>query len=258
MTRRRREAAVAGASTRAVAYIRVSTADQAEEGHSLAAQRAKLEACAALDGLEVIAWEVDAGESAGSLDRPALARALGHLDRGRADALLVVKLDRLTRSVRDLAELLERYFGPGARRPRALLSAEDKVDTRTASGRLVLGLLTQVGQWEREAIGERTAAVREHMRAAGLYGGGSVPFGWRRAGERLEAEPAEQAVLRRAHELRRAGMSLRGIVGTLRSAGARVRGGAPPSLGHVHRMLDQEVTAGDTPYRDPISVSGFR
>src|SRR5690606_26004464 len=92
-------------TARVVAYVRVSTDKQASDGNSLDAQRAKLEAYAAAFGLEVVALEVDAGVSAKSLDRPALQRALAMLDAGEADGLLVTKLDRLTRSVRDLCEL---------------------------------------------------------------------------------------------------------------------------------------------------------
>src|SRR5271169_2934168 len=96
--------------TRTVAYLRVSTDKQADHGVSLEAQRAKVEAYASLFELELVAIEVDAGESAKSLDRPALTRALAMLKAGKADALLVVKLDRLTRSVSDLCNLVDRYF----------------------------------------------------------------------------------------------------------------------------------------------------
>src|SRR5688572_26867710 len=98
------------ARTRTVAYLRGSTDKQADRGVSLDAQRAKVEAYAQLYDLDVVAVEVDAGESAKSLKRPALERALRMLRKGEADALLVVKLDRLTRNVRDLADLLDRYF----------------------------------------------------------------------------------------------------------------------------------------------------
>jgi DNA invertase Pin-like site-specific DNA recombinase len=216
--------------TRVIAYIRVSTDKQADVGVSLEAQESKLRAYASLYDLELIALEVDTA-SASSLERPALQRALTMLRRGKADALLVVKLDRLTRSVRDLADLLEKHF-----RKRALLSVSEQVDTRTASGELVLNLLTSVGQWERKAIGERTAAAMSHLRAQGRYTGGEAPFGWARVGDELEAVPAEQAVLARARALRGVGLSHRAIAETLADEGLRVRGGVP-GRGHVGRML---------------------
>jgi DNA invertase Pin-like site-specific DNA recombinase len=90
-----------GAGTRAVAYVRVSTDKQVEHGLSLEAQQAKLMAYAALYELDLVAVEVDAGVSAKTLQRPAMQQALGALKAGKAEALLVVKLDRLARSVRD-------------------------------------------------------------------------------------------------------------------------------------------------------------
>lgn len=83
---------------------------------------------------ELVAVEEAAGISAKTvIGRPGLLRALGRLDAGKADGLLAVKLDRLTRSVRDLGDLVERYFS----RRWSVLSLGDPVDTRTASDRLV-------------------------------------------------------------------------------------------------------------------------
>ena len=119
--------------TRTVAYLRVSTEKQADHGVSLEAQRAKVAAYAQLYDLELVDIVVDAGASAKTLEREGLQRALAMLRAGRADALLVVKLDRLTRSVRDLGDMVEEYFASGRW---ALLSVGEQVDTRTAAGRL--------------------------------------------------------------------------------------------------------------------------
>jgi site-specific DNA recombinase len=93
--------------TRTIAYLRVSTEKQADKGVSLDAQRAKVRAYAEPYDLELAEVIVDAGESAKSLDRPGLQRALAMLKEGKAEALLVVKLDRLTRSVVDLGTLVD-------------------------------------------------------------------------------------------------------------------------------------------------------
>src|SRR3984957_13579040 len=99
--------------TRTVAYLRVSTDKQADRGVSLDAQRAKVAAYAELYELDLVEVIVDAGASAKTLDRPGLTRALAMLRTGKAEALLVVKLDRLTRSVRDLGDLVAGPFAPG-------------------------------------------------------------------------------------------------------------------------------------------------
>ena len=210
--------------TKTIAYLRVSLDKQAERGVSLDAQRAKTAAYAQLYDLKLVEVIVDAGESGKTLDRPGLQRALAMLKRGEAEALLVVKLDRLTRSVRDLGELVERYFSPGKS---ALLSVGEQIDTRSAAGRLVLNVLASVSQWERETIGERTAVAMQHKASLGEYTGGCVPYGFQLAadGEHLDAVPAEQLVIAETRKLRGAPLSLRAVAAELDRQGFRSRVG---------------------------------
>lgn len=220
---------------RVVAYIRVSTSQQADQGNSLEAQRARLETYAKDHELDIVAVEVDAGESACSLKRPALQRALKHLRQGKADGLVVTKLDRLTRSIRDLVELVDTHF-----QRYALLSVHEHIDTQSAAGRMLLNVLSSVSQWEREAIGERTAAVKQHLRQQGLYCGGGVPYGYRRDGGHLVEDDVEQVIVREVRRLHTAGLTLRAIAGTLTENGTVMRGGHSPSPGFVHRILTLE------------------
>jgi DNA invertase Pin-like site-specific DNA recombinase len=218
--------------------MRVSTESQAEEGISLEGQRVKLEAFAVASELELVAVREDAGVSAKSLARAGLQAALEDLRCGRADALVVTKLDRLTRSVHDLGVLLGRYFETRF----TLLSIADSVDTRTASGRLVLNVLTSVAQWEREAIGERTRDVLRHLKAKGVRIGGEA-LGWKRVAARDAegrqlwiADLDEQTTARRIHELRSTGASLRAICAALEREGRMTkRGGkwAPQTIRQV-------------------------
>jgi site-specific DNA recombinase len=230
-------------ATRAIAYLRVSTDKQADRGVSLEAQRKKVAAYAELYDLEIVEVIEDAGASAKTMARPGLQRALAGLSEGRADALLVVKLDRLTRSVRDLGELVERYFGAGKS---ALLSVSEHVDTRSAAGRLVLNVLASVSQWEREEIGDRTRVAMAHMKQRGDRLG-RPRFGWRVVSrphrdhpgqvERHLAEvPEEQAVIATARALRAEGYLVREIVGTLASRGLHGRKG-PLGATQVQAML---------------------
>lgn len=221
---------------RTIAYLRVSTDKQADKGVSLDAQRAKVAAYAELYDLDVVGVIVDAGVSAKTLDRPGLTRALNLLRKGEAHALLVVKLDRLTRSVRDLGDLVSRYFAPGKA---ALLSVGEQIDTRSAAGRLVLNVLASVSQWEREAIGERTATAMQHKAASGEYTGGVPPYGYRVAddGVRLVPVEAEQAVLAIARELRAAGLSLRAVARELDARGLQSRVGRSFSAAQIRGMV---------------------
>jgi site-specific DNA recombinase len=199
---KRKNKAEVQAVTKIVLYARVSTDKQADQGHSIEAQLESLQDYARALKYEIVAVETDAA-SASSLDRPGLQRALARLDAGEAEGLLVMKLDRLTRSVRDLLELVDGGY--------AFISVSESLDTRSAIGRMLLKILTSVSEWEREAIGERTSTVMQHMRDQGLFTGGWPPFGYRVEDGRLVEDPREQAVIAEVRRLRASGMSLRRI-----------------------------------------------
>jgi DNA invertase Pin-like site-specific DNA recombinase len=211
---------------RAIGYIRVSSEEQASEGVSLDAQRAKVQGYADLYGLELVAVEVDAGVSAKTIDRPALARALAMLDRGEANGLVIAKLDRLSRSVGDWDHLIAEYFGERA--GKKLWSVADSIDTRTAAGRLVLNVLMSVAQWEREAIGERTRDALQHKIRQGERCG-KVRFGHDLGpnGVQLIDNPAEQEGLTLLRELAAEGRSLRSIARELTRRGIPTKEGRP-------------------------------
>jgi DNA invertase Pin-like site-specific DNA recombinase len=111
-----------------------------------------------------------------------------------------MKLDRLTRSVKDLGSLIEEKFCDRF----ALMSVSESINTESAAGRLVLNVLASVAQWEREAIAERTKDAMQNMKANGQYTGGQAPYGYRRRHDGLLSEvPSEQALIvmvRKLHE----------------------------------------------------------
>lgn len=153
---------------RVVAYLRVSTREQADSGAGLAAQRSAIVAEADRRGWTVVEWVEDAGASGKDLNRPGLQRALGLLAARRrdrtADALVVAKLDRLSRSVQDFAAMLDL-----ARRQRwAVVALDLGVDTTTPAGELVATVLAAVAQWERRAISQRTRDALAERKAAGV------------------------------------------------------------------------------------------
>jgi site-specific DNA recombinase len=146
-----------------IGYVRVSTDRQAEHGVSLEAQEAKIRAMATVQGAELLDVIVDGGESAKSLNRPGLQRLMALVNGGKVQAVIVAKLDRLTRSVKDLCGLLELF----EKRKVALISVAEALDTGSAAGRLVITIMGAVSQWEREAIGERTRDALRHKRRNG-------------------------------------------------------------------------------------------
>jgi len=219
---------------RAIGYVRVSTNQQTDHGVSLEAQEAKIRAMATVQGADIVELIVDGGESAKNLNRPGMERLLSMVTDGKVDTVIIAKLDRLTRSVKDLAELLERF----QRRGVSLVSVAESLDTGSAAGRLVINIMTAVSQWEREAIGERTRDAMRHKRSNGERVG-NIAYGYRLAetGQRLEPDPSEAAIVARIHELRHRHRTLREIAATLNGHGWHTRRGSAWRHEHVARIL---------------------
>lgn len=223
-----------------IGYVRVSTDKQAERGVSLEAQAEKIRAMAVVHSTELAEIIVDGGESAKSLNRPGMARLLAMIDAGEVKTVIIAKLDRLTRSVKDLCTLLERFERQGV----ALVSVAESLDTGSAAGRLVLNIMTAVSQWEREAIGERTRDAMRHKRSNGERVG-NISYGYRLAadGLHLEEDPGEQTVLAEIQRLRGAGATLRGIAAALNSQALVTRRGTAWRLESVARALKADTLA---------------
>jgi DNA invertase Pin-like site-specific DNA recombinase len=142
--------------------MRVSTDSQVESGAGLDAQRTALTAEAERRGWD-IEFVVDAGLSGKDMRRPALLEALDRLDRGEAAVLLATKLDRVSRSVRDFAGLLDR-----AHRHGWAIVLLDLGDTSTAAGEMTANIIASAAQYERRLIGQRTREGLAAKRAAGV------------------------------------------------------------------------------------------
>ena len=138
---------------RVIAYCRVSTDEQARSGTSLASQREAIAAECEQRGWRLVNTIEDAGYSGKSLRRPGIQAALRELEAGRADGLVVAKLDRLSRSMRDFTALLERARKEGW----ALTALDADVDTSTAAGEAMAHVIAAFARFESRRIGERTA-----------------------------------------------------------------------------------------------------
>lgn len=200
-------------NTKAVGYTRVSTEGQAIDGVSLDAQEAKIKAYCALNEIELVAVLADAGLSGKRADnRPELQRALAMIDSGKADALIVYKLDRLARCTIDALEIAQGLDKRGA----SLHSLTEKLDTGSAMGRFFFTLVASLAEMERGIISERTAAAHAHKRSKG-EATGHAPFGFKVAedGSTLEPDPDEQQTLAMIDALAAQGRSQQAIVDEL-------------------------------------------
>jgi len=153
-----------------LAYLRVSTDQQADSGLGLDAQRDTIQRYADAHGWEV-EWYEDAGLSAKSLDRPQLQAALDRLSvpakKRDVDGIVVSKLDRISRSLADFADLLERARA----RQWSLVAIDLGVDTSTPTGEMIANVMMAVSQWERRTIGERTSAAMQAAKRQGKHMG---------------------------------------------------------------------------------------
>jgi site-specific DNA recombinase len=221
--------------TRAIGYVRVSTEDQAAEGYSLDAQRAKLAGYAVAADLDLVAVLADEGVSGKRTDnRPGLQDALRRLRAGEAAALVVVKLDRLSRSTGDVLDLVETCGREGW----SLHSLAERLDTASAMGRFVVTIFAALAQAEREVIGERTKAAMSHMKRNGLRVG-AVPFGFDLGadGRTLTPNVAEQSVIGTIRAKASEGCSQVRIAKHLNDQGITTKGGRRWSKTTIFRIL---------------------
>jgi site-specific DNA recombinase len=216
-----------------VAYCRVSTDEQHASGLGLESQIDKVKTYASLYDLELVDIITDAA-SGKNLNREGLDTTLNMLKKEDAEGVLVAKLDRLTRSVKDMGELLENYFS----KQYSLFVVVEQIDTSTASGRMMINILMSVAQWERETIGERTKDALAAKRKRGEKTGGDIPFGYDLSADgHLTKNNTEQKAIHRIHKFRKKGYSLRAICQKLEKEECKTKTGStkwhPQSISRI-------------------------
>lgn len=167
---------VSGEPTLAL-YRRVSTDRQADEGYSLDVQREKLQAYSrTFSNVREVRDYMDDGYSGSSLDRPGMRRLIRDIQAGEVTHVIVVKLDRLSRSQKDTLHLIEDVMIPANV---AFISIMESFNTDTAFGRAMVGILSVFAQLERENIFERTRGGMQKRVEKGYWpGGGRTPCGY--------------------------------------------------------------------------------
>jgi DNA invertase Pin-like site-specific DNA recombinase len=217
----------------AVAYLRVSTVDQAL---GLDAQRVEIEGWAARAGVVVVSWHVDRGVSGGSTiaDRPGMLEAFGALEAHGAGLLVVAKRDRLARDVvvAATAETMARSAGA------LVVSADGTGAGDGPEAALMRTLLDAFAQYERAIIRARVKKTLGVKKSRGELVG-AVPFGQRLGadGVRLEVEASEQETIARARALRSEGWSLREVAASLALEGRKSRNGRTFDAKQISRLL---------------------
>jgi site-specific DNA recombinase len=198
---------------KAIGYIRVSTEQQADEGVSLAAQRAKINLWCELNDCELVAIYEDAGISGKTIEkRPQLQAALAEMKKGMT--LVVYSLSRMSRTTEHCISITNELKAKGGN----LVSITEKLDTSSAMGEFFFTVMAALGQMERKLTGERTKAALAHKKAMGeKYA--PVPFGYKEIEGRLEVVKAEAKIVAEINRKRAAGSSMNSIARELNEQG---------------------------------------
>jgi len=193
----------------------------------------------------------DGGYSGGNLERPALTRLLEAIRGSRVHTIVVYKVDRLTRSLRDFAKLIDVFETYDV----SFVSVTQQFNTTTSMGRLMLNVLLSFAQFEREVTGERIRDKIAASKKKGMWMGGVPPMGYEARDKKLVVNKDEAAVVEHIYrrygelgciselvrELKAQGCQTKRYV----AASGRVSGGRPFSRGHVHRILTKRIYLGE-------------
>lgn len=211
-----------------IGYMRVSTEEQGDSRAGLEAQESAIRAEVERRGWDLVELRSDIASGKSLRKRDRLGETLRDLAAGHAQALVVAKLDRLSRSVLDFAEIMERAADEGW----SVVVLDLGVDTTTANGELVANIMISMAQWERRIIGDRTRAALEAVKARGTHVG-------RKSGVSAET-------LRLIRVLRDSGRSWQKIADALEREGVSTGQGGQWHAATVRRLYmttQQEVTS---------------
>lgn len=216
-----------------VGYTRVSTIDQADNT-SLGDQRTKILSYGVAMGHEVVECfsEVGSGKSAGN--RPEFQAAIAMLTSGEADGLIVAKLDRLGRNVRDILEFVDEVIAPLGK---SLIILDLQIDTSTPAGRMVLTMMGAMAEMERRIIRERVERGRQAKADRGGYAFGAPPIGQKAVDGELVPDEAEQETIALIHRHRKSGKSPQKIADYLNAQNIPTKRGGTWHHSTVRKVL---------------------
>lgn len=225
---------------RVAAYIRVSTDEQVERGNSLKEQRERLDAYCRAMGWPKPKVYSDDGYSAGTTKRPFLEKLFKDIGNGDIDILLTTKLDRLTRSLLDLLQLIkfmDKYKC-------SYVSATENFDTTTAAGRMVLQLLGVFAEFERGRTSER---VQDNMNSLAKNTDLALSrpcFGYDVVNRRYEINQIEEELVKLMFDLAENGHGTRLIAKELNTKNVLTKQGKLWDSTNVRRILTNETISG--------------
>jgi len=216
----------------AIGYVRVSTEQQASEGVSLEAQRAKIEHWCKANDYELVNVYVDAGISGKSMDkRPGLLDALKSLKKGMA--LVSYSLSRLARSTKDALSIGESV----AKKKADMVSLTEQIDTTTAAGKMMFQMLSVLAEFERNLVAERTTNALQHKKRTGQKYTNQTPYGFEAIEGRLVQVQQEAEIVAEIQAARSSGSTLQFIADGLNGRGIPTKTGKQWAPATIHLLL---------------------
>ena len=190
----------------------------------------------------------DGGYSGGNMKRPALQQLLADCEAGLVDIIVVYKIDRLSRSICDFADLSKKFDEWGTQ----FVAVTQEINTATSAGRMMLNILITFAQYEREVITERVRDKMSASRKKGKWVGGSVPMGYRVENKKLVVEPEEARVIQRIFQRFIEIQSPSLIAQELNKDGIRTKQGKAWDKPHIYRILSNHTYIGQVKYKGSI------
>ncbi len=237
---------------RCAIYARKSLEDSVEKDfNSIDAQREAGEAY--VRSQKANGWELlpkrydDYGFSGGNMNRPALKELLADCEAGQVDVVVIYKIDRLSRSICDFAELSRQFDKLGV----SFVAVTQEINTATSAGRMMLNILMTFAQYEREVIAERIRDKFAASRRKGIWMGGRVPLGYRVEKRKLVVVPEEAETVRRIFRRYTEIQSPKQIALELNADGI-LRDGKKWTTPHIFRLLRQWVYIGKVEYKGAV------
>jgi len=218
-----------------IGYIRVSSEGQADNS-SLDDQQDRINAyCTALNH-ELISTYQDVQSGGKSENRKGLQTAIADVLAGKADGIIVLKLDRLGRRASDVLTLIDKELQPNNK---ALVVVDMAMDTSTPTGKLVLTMLAGVAEFEKSQINQRTTNGKKSRAKTSPYANGGAPkFGCKADNKNLIADDKEQEIINIIRKHHKSGKSRQAIADFLNKNNIPSKRGGQWSATTVGRVLE--------------------
>lgn len=255
------------ATRRCAIYARVSSSDR--DDSPLSSIESQIESCKAYIHSQMgMGWKliepiyVDDGYSGANMYRPALQQLLADMSDNKIDAVVIQRLDRISRSVEDICHLVP-FFTTGTI---SLICINQSMDTETPQGRLMINTLTSFAQFEREQIGERTQVKIAAARANGKWQHNGVPLGYfQDQNQELQIDAAEAEIVEDIFRRFSKAQSVDALIIELEKLGYRSKvriskqgnkaGGKPLDRNGLYRILNNRMYLGELFYRNDWHAS---